>query len=106
MSYYNIKYQHKKKHLPINLARKEQREQRIRNGGIGKHRKKNRQKRLRKGSKQEFQRKELKTLIEATENHLKEIIQNDPQLSDLPYDVTPEELKGEVNVMDMSLFIY
>ena len=101
MSCYKIQHQHKKKHLPINLARKEQREQRIRNGGIGKHQKKNRLKRLRKSRKREFQRKELETLIEVTENHLKEIIKNDPQLSDLPYDVIPEELKGEVKIMDM-----
>ncbi|XP_023293389.2 uncharacterized protein LOC111676658 isoform X1 [Lucilia cuprina] len=86
----------KKKHVPINLARKAQRERRIRNGGIGRNRKRNRMKRLRKKKKQNFELSELETLVSATENHLKEILANDEQLSDIPYDVTPEELQGEL----------
>ncbi|KAM7353839.1 uncharacterized protein ACRADG_005764 [Cochliomyia hominivorax] len=94
--HFKIPPDHKIKHLPINLARKAQRQRRIRNGGFGKNRKRNRLKRLHKKKKQDFERKELETLVNVTENHLKEILENDEQLSDIPYDVTPQELQGEL----------
>lgn len=92
-----MRLEHKKKPLPINLARKATRERRIRNGGVGRNRKKNKMKRLRRGRKQDFEFKEIETLANATETHLKDILENDEQLSDIPFDVTPEELQGEVN---------
>ncbi|XP_065356758.1 uncharacterized protein LOC135951104 [Calliphora vicina] len=95
-SHFNMRFEHKKKPLPINLARKAKRERRIRNGGIGRNRKKNKMKRLRRGRKQDFEFKEIETLANATETHLKDILENDEQLSDIPFDVTPEELQGEL----------
>lgn len=87
---------HKRKNLPINLARKAQRERRIRNGGFGTNRRRNHIKRLNKRRKQDFDRKELETLVSVTEEHLKQVLGNDEQLSDIPYDVTTQELQGEV----------
>lgn len=87
---------HKRKNLPINLARKAQRERRIKNGGFGTNRRRNRMKRMHKKRKQDFDSKELETLVNATEEHLKEVLENDEQLSDIPYDVTTQELQGEV----------
>ncbi|XP_073820688.1 uncharacterized protein [Musca autumnalis] len=91
-----IKAKKKRQHLPINLARKFQRERRIRNGGIGVNRKKNKAK-LERRSK-DFETSELDALIHASEMQLKEILENEDILSDIPYDVTPEELEGEISL--------
>ncbi|XP_061402473.1 uncharacterized protein LOC133338312 [Musca vetustissima] len=89
-----IKAKPKRQRLPINLARKFQRERRIRNGGIGVNRKKNKSK-LERRSK-DFETSELEALVHASEMQLKGILENDDILSDIPFDVTPEELEGEV----------
>lgn len=91
---HQIKARPKRRYLPINLARKFQRERRIRNGGIGVNRRKNRSK-LERRSK-DFETSELDALIHASEMQLKEILEQDDVLSDIPFDVIPEELEGEV----------
>uniref|UniRef100_A0A1A9UVG0 SNRNP25 ubiquitin-like domain-containing protein n=1 Tax=Glossina austeni TaxID=7395 RepID=A0A1A9UVG0_GLOAU len=86
------------KSLPINLKRQKQREQRKLNNGVGKNRKKN-QKKLRKKAKsknEDFEWQELQALISATELELKTILENEPVLADIPYDISPEELEGEI----------
>ncbi|KAI9584181.1 uncharacterized protein LOC119635516 [Glossina fuscipes] len=84
--------------LPINLKRQKQREQRKLNNGVGKNHKKN-QKKLRKKGKsknEDFEWQELQALISATESELKTILENEPVLADIPYDISPEELEGEI----------
>ncbi|KAL9926827.1 uncharacterized protein ACN2A1_000228 isoform 2-T2 [Glossina fuscipes fuscipes] len=84
--------------LPINLKRQKQREQRKLNNGVGKNHKKN-QKKLRKKGKsknEDFEWQELQALISATESELKTILENEPVLADIPYDISPEELEGEL----------
>lgn len=87
------------KNLPINLKRKFQREDRIANGGVGKNRLRNQRKRRRERLQRQpnFFNAELKALIRNTEEALEEIFKSEPLLSDLPYDITPEEVRGEVN---------
>ncbi|XP_058984673.1 uncharacterized protein LOC101900037 [Musca domestica] len=91
---HQIKARPKRRYLPINLARKFQRERRIRNGGIGVNRRKNRSK-LERRSK-DFETSELDALIHASEMQLKVILEQDDVLSDIPFDVIPEELEGEI----------
>uniref|UniRef100_A0A1A9WL25 SNRNP25 ubiquitin-like domain-containing protein n=1 Tax=Glossina brevipalpis TaxID=37001 RepID=A0A1A9WL25_9MUSC len=86
-----------KRRLPINLRRQTQREQRKLNNGVGKNRKKNRKKlRFKRKLKKDFERQELEALISATETELKSILENESLLTDIPYDVSPEELEGEI----------
>lgn len=86
--------------MPINLARKFQRERRIKNNGIGINRNRNRNK-FERRSRNDFDASELDALIHASEMQLKEILANEELLSDIPYDITPEELEGEVgNVIE------
>lgn len=40
---------------------------------------------------------ELKALVSCTEEALKKIFETEPLLSDLPYDITADELRGEVS---------
>lgn len=86
------------KSLPINLKRQKQREQRKLNNGVGKNRKKNQKKLRKKGilKNEDFEWQELQALISATESELKTILENEPVLADIPYDISPEELEGEV----------
>lgn len=86
------------KNMPVNLKRRFQREQRIANGGVGKNRRRNQRKRRRQRLQRQpnFYDAELKALIQKTEETLKEIFENEPLLSDLPYDITAQELRGEV----------
>uniref|UniRef100_A0A1A9ZFH4 SNRNP25 ubiquitin-like domain-containing protein n=1 Tax=Glossina pallidipes TaxID=7398 RepID=A0A1A9ZFH4_GLOPL len=93
-----LKYTQSIKRLPINLKRQKQREQRKLNNGVGQNRKKN-QKKLRKKGKsknEDFEWQELQALISATESELKTILENEPVLADIPYDISPEELEGEI----------
>ncbi|XP_075153825.1 uncharacterized protein LOC142227267 [Haematobia irritans] len=83
--------------LPINLARKFNRERRIKNGGIGLNRERKRRKLERKSRCKDFEKSELDALIQATEKELKEILENEDLLSDVPSTgYTPEELEGEI----------
>uniref|UniRef100_A0A1B0G4M4 Uncharacterized protein n=1 Tax=Glossina morsitans morsitans TaxID=37546 RepID=A0A1B0G4M4_GLOMM len=86
------------KSLPINLKRQKQREQRKLNNGVGKNRKKNQKKLRKKGilKNEDFEWQELQALISATESELKTILENEPVLADIPYDISPEELEGQI----------
>lgn len=91
------KVKRQRKTLPINLLKKLRREQRIRNGGVGRNRERNAKKQQRRRQEKHFESSELEALISATEMQLKEILANEELLSDIPYDVTPQELEGEVS---------
>uniref|UniRef100_A0A1I8PA64 SNRNP25 ubiquitin-like domain-containing protein n=1 Tax=Stomoxys calcitrans TaxID=35570 RepID=A0A1I8PA64_STOCA len=84
----------RKRRLPLNLARQYERERRIQNGGIGVNRKSNRRKVNRRSK--DFEVSELDALIYASEMQLKEILENEELLSDIPVGYTPEELEGEL----------
>uniref|UniRef100_A0A1I8PA86 SNRNP25 ubiquitin-like domain-containing protein n=1 Tax=Stomoxys calcitrans TaxID=35570 RepID=A0A1I8PA86_STOCA len=86
----------RKRRLPLNLARQYERERRIQNGGIGVNRKSNRRKVNRRSK--DFEVSELDALIYASEMQLKEILENEELLSDIPVGYTPEELEGEISL--------
>ncbi|XP_053957969.1 uncharacterized protein LOC128863075 isoform X2 [Anastrepha ludens] len=79
-----------RKSLPINLLRKQQREQRHLADGKKKPRRRNLNKKL------DSERRNHEALVRTTEIHLEKILQANEVLSDIPYDCTPQELMGEL----------
>ncbi|XP_053957968.1 uncharacterized protein LOC128863075 isoform X1 [Anastrepha ludens] len=81
-----------RKSLPINLLRKQQREQRHLADGKKKPRRRNLNKKL------DSERRNHEALVRTTEIHLEKILQANEVLSDIPYDCTPQELMGEIAI--------
>lgn len=81
-----------RKRIPINLLRQYQREQRHLTPGEKRPGKKNRIPKL------NAERRDHEILVRDTELKLQQILQSDEILSDIPCDVTPEELLGEIAI--------
>ncbi|XP_018789582.1 PREDICTED: uncharacterized protein LOC108969372 [Bactrocera latifrons] len=81
-----------RKRMPINLLRQYQREQRHLKPGDKKPGKKKRIPKL------DAERRDHERLVRATELKLQQILESDNILSDIPCDITPEELQGEIAI--------